>query len=109
MNTPKRKFIDFLICQNLTRDLIERRIPNQKNDATKVQFSDADGGVKLTVGKKEFTHAEHNEIFHGEWMREYDRELEPFHDILHEFPLNFSPSYPYEEDPKLPHNYMSTR
>lgn len=93
----------------MARDLIEQRIPNQKNDATKVQYSDSDGAVKLTVGKKEFNHADHAEIFHGEWMREFDRELEPFHELLHEFPVDFSPSYPYEEEPDLPHQYMSTR
>lgn len=73
-----------------------------------MQFKDADGTVQLTVGKKEFTHADQL-IFKQDWMKQFDRELEPLTDILHEFPINFAPSYPFEEDPQLPHSYMTTR
>lgn len=77
-------------------------------DHSKVQFKDADGAIQLTVGKKEFTHVDH-QIFKQDWLRQFDRELEPLQDILHEFPISFPPSYPFEEDPQLPHSYMSTR
>lgn len=35
--------------------------------------------------------------------------MEPLSDVLYEYPITFPPSYPYEEDPKLPENYMLTR
>lgn len=42
-------------------------------------------------------------------MQEFDRELDPIREILFEFPITFPPSYPFEEEPDLPHNYMTTR
>lgn len=81
---------------------------HHKTDHSKVQFRDADGAVKLTVGKKEFTHFDYT-VFKQDWMRKFDRELEPIREILWEFPINFAPSYPYEENPDMPHQYMSTR
>lgn len=42
-------------------------------------------------------------------LRKFDLELDPIKRILYEFPVQFSPSYPYEEDVDLPLNYMSTR
>lgn len=42
-------------------------------------------------------------------MQEFDRELDPIREILFEFPITFPPSYPFEEEPDLPHNYMKTR
>lgn len=89
-------------------DLTELRVPHLKTDHSKVQFRNADGAVQLTVGKKEFTHADHS-IFKQDWFRQFDRELEPIRDILWEYPIAFPPSYPYEEDPDLPHHFMSTR
>jgi inositol-1,4,5-trisphosphate 5-phosphatase len=50
-----------------------------------------------------------HQIFKQDWLRQFDRELEPLQDILHEFQISFPPSYPFEEDPQLPHSYMSTR
>lgn len=90
-------------------DLTEQRVQHLKTDHNKVQFRDADGSVKLTVGKKEFTHVDHSVVFKQEWLRQFDRELEPLREILWEFPISFAPSYPYEENPDLPHHYMSTR
>jgi inositol polyphosphate 5-phosphatase INPP5A len=109
MNFINQIKFDISFIQSLTSDLIENRIPLQKVDGTKVQFCDADGTVKLTIGKKEFSYVDDHSIFNEEWMHEYDKELQPFQDILYEFPLTFSPSYPFEEDPQMPHNYMSTR
>lgn len=89
-------------------DLTEHRVPHLKTDHSKVLFRDAEGSVKLTVGKKEFTHVDHT-IFKQDWFRLFDRELDPIREILWEFPITFAPSYPYEENPELPHHYMSTR
>lgn len=36
-------------------------------------------------------------------------ELDPIKQILYEFPVQFPPSYPYEEDVAQPLHYMSTR
>jgi inositol polyphosphate 5-phosphatase INPP5A len=88
-------------------DLTEQRVPHLKTEHSKV-FRDADGSVQLTVGKKEFTHVDYT-VFKQDWMREFDRELEPIGELLVEFSINFPPSYPYEENPDLPHHYMSTR
>lgn len=41
---------------------------NVKNDYTKVQYRNTDGDNVLTVGKKEFTHAEHQTKFKESWV-----------------------------------------
>ncbi|CAO1430867.1 unnamed protein product [Diamesa hyperborea] len=96
------------VVNKLTEDLTEHRIPHLKPDHSKVQYRDSDGGIQLTLGKKEFTHIDH-QIFREKWMQEFDRELDPIREILFEFPITFPPSYPFEEEPDLPHNYMTTR
>lgn len=63
----------------------------------------------LIVGKKEFTHAEHQKKFKETWLRKFDRELDPLQEVLYEFPIAFPPSYPFEEQPDLPHDYMNSR
>ncbi|XP_062537964.1 inositol polyphosphate-5-phosphatase A-like isoform X2 [Armigeres subalbatus] len=96
------------VIKKLTEDLTMHRVPNPKNDSTKVQYRDSDGSNVLTVGKKEFNH--HNQsTFKESWLRQYDRELDSLRSILHEYPITFPPSYPYEEDPGQPGSYMSTR
>lgn len=42
-------------------------------------------------------------------MQNFDRELEPLKEVLVEYPITFPPSYPFEEEPLLPHDYMATR
>lgn len=42
-------------------------------------------------------------------LREYDKELGDFDGRLFEFPINFVPSYPFQEDVNEPANYMQTR
>lgn len=42
-------------------------------------------------------------------LREYDKELGDFEGRLFEFPINFVPSYPFQEDINEPVNYMQTR
>ncbi|XP_046592558.1 uncharacterized protein LOC107221520 isoform X2 [Neodiprion lecontei] len=44
-----------------------------------------------------------------ETLREYDRELEDFEGRLLEYPINFLPSYPFEENIDEGSNYMQTR
>ena len=41
---------------------------NVKNDHTKVQYRNLDGNNVLTVGKKEFTHIEHQIKFKESWV-----------------------------------------
>lgn len=96
------------VIKKLTEDLTMHRIPNPKNDSSKVQYRDSDGSNVLTVGKKEFNH--HNQsTFKESWLRQYDREVDSLRSILFEYPITFPPSYPYEEDPGQPGSYMSTR
>ncbi|XP_055587738.1 uncharacterized protein LOC129740150 isoform X2 [Uranotaenia lowii] len=94
--------------KKLTEDLTMHRIPNAKNDSTKVQYRDPDGSNVLTVGKKEFNHTDQS-TFKQSWLRHFDRELESLRSILYEYPITFPPSYPYEEDPGQPGSYMATR
>lgn len=42
-------------------------------------------------------------------LRQFDRELDSLRSILYEYPITFPPSYPYEEEPEQPGDYMSTR
>lgn len=42
-------------------------------------------------------------------LQEYDRELEVFEGRLFEFPIEFVPSYPFEEDISQGSNFMQTR
>lgn len=122
------------VVKKLTKDLSIHRTLNIKNDHTKLQYRDEVGSNILTIGKKEFLHAEHQSKFKESWVRtqiasrtdwerlmnmsyficllqlqQFDRELEPLKEILVEYPITFPPSYPYEEEPTLPQNYMSTR
>ncbi|KAG1677681.1 Type I inositol 1,4,5-trisphosphate 5-phosphatase [Nymphon striatum] len=41
--------------------------------------------------------------------RHFDKEVKLFSDVLHEFTINFPPSYPYSEDFNNPGSYMKTR
>lgn len=97
------------VIKKLTEDLTKHRIQSAKTDSTKVQYRNADGLNVLTVAKKEFTHIDHQTKFKESWLQQFDRELEPLRELLVEYPITFPPSYPYEEDPEMPQNYMFTR
>ncbi|XP_063703306.1 uncharacterized protein LOC134833062 isoform X2 [Culicoides brevitarsis] len=97
------------VIKELTENLTMHRVQNAKSDNTKVHYRNSDGDNILTVGKKEFSHSEHQTKFKEEWLRKFDLELEPIKDFLYEYPITFAPSYPYEENSELPNNYMSTR
>ena len=42
-------------------------------------------------------------------LRSFDRELDEFKDRLHEFPIEFPPSYPFEENVHRSQYLMKTR
>ncbi|XP_078039774.1 uncharacterized protein LOC144471528 [Augochlora pura] len=99
------------VIKKLTEDTQERRL-STKGNISKLQFHNKDDDLILTLGKKEFSHCEHQNMFmqnSGEWLREYDRELEDFDGRLFEFPIKFVPSYPFEEDVNEGSHYMQTR
>lgn len=120
--------------QKLSEDLTIHRILNVKNDHYKVQYRNSNGENVLTIGKKEFNHAEHQSKFKESWvwilcavanayflnfiktnlkktpqLQQFDFELYPLKEVLVEYPVTFPPSYPYEEEPSLPEDYMLTR
>ncbi|XP_017847239.1 inositol polyphosphate-5-phosphatase A isoform X2 [Drosophila busckii] len=97
------------VVKELTKDLTVHRVQNIKNESTKIHYRNTIGNNILTVGKKEFSHADHQLKFKEFWLKKFDRELEPLIEILSEYPINFIPSYPFEEDPEMPTDYMSTR
>lgn len=84
-------------------------MPTSNEHVKLVEYKTADGSTVLSVGKKEFNHAQHQTKFKEDWLRKFDRELDPLREILFEYPIAFPPSYPFEEDPKLPQDYMSSR
>ncbi|XP_030370096.1 inositol polyphosphate-5-phosphatase A isoform X2 [Scaptodrosophila lebanonensis] len=97
------------VVKELTQNLTIHRVQSVKNENTKVHYRNITGNNVLTVGKKEFSHADHQLKFKEDWLKNFDRELEPLKDILIEYPITFVPSYPFEEDPEMPTDYMSTR
>ncbi|XP_077266913.1 inositol polyphosphate-5-phosphatase A isoform X2 [Temnothorax americanus] len=117
-NVPYFLFGDFnfrtdtaSVIKKLTEDTQERKLSN-KGNISKLQFHNRDDDLILTLGKKEFSHYEHQNVFMkngGEWLREYDKELGDFEGRLFEFPISFVPSYPFQEDINEPVNYMQTR
>ncbi|XP_066589048.1 uncharacterized protein 5PtaseI [Prorops nasuta] len=99
------------VIKKLTEDTQEKKL-SSKGNISKLQFRNKEDDLILTLGKKEFSHCEHQNVFmqnSGEWLREYDKELEDFDGRLFEFPINFVPSYPFEEDVNEATNYMQTR
>ncbi|XP_054267370.1 inositol polyphosphate-5-phosphatase A-like isoform X1 [Macrosteles quadrilineatus] len=83
----------------------------KNNEINKLLFRDEEQ-VILTLGKKEFSHYDHQNLFiknAGEWLKEFDNELGCFAGQLFEFPIQFPPSYPYEEDTHSGRQYMQTR
>ncbi|XP_063993439.1 inositol polyphosphate-5-phosphatase A isoform X2 [Diachasmimorpha longicaudata] len=99
------------VIKKLTEDTHESKL-SSKGNISRLQFRNNEENLILTLGKKEFSHCEHRHVFaenSGRWLREYDRELEDFEGRLFEFPIEFVPSYPFEEDIKQGANYMQTR
>ncbi|XP_059490684.1 inositol polyphosphate-5-phosphatase A isoform X1 [Neocloeon triangulifer] len=85
---------------------------NNADECTKMHYQNEESEVVLSLGKKEFCHVDHQNIFldkNGEWLRVFDKELEPFNKDLFEFNISFPPSYPFEEDERGARCYMQTR
>lgn len=101
------------VVKKLAEGLNPVRLQSNKNaDLTKLQYRDGASQVILSLGKKEFSHQEHQKVFvddNAEWLREFDKELEPFSGRLFEFVIKFPPSYPFEENEKGAKRYMQTR
>ncbi|XP_045606791.1 uncharacterized protein 5PtaseI isoform X2 [Procambarus clarkii] len=101
------------VVEKLTQGctVVDTELPNSSEKAQ--EFLDNKGTVQLVVSKKSFKHCDHHSIFlkeNGSWLREFDQELAQFGNRLAEFPINFPPSYPFEEgaDGDGSH-YMQTR
>ncbi|XP_060807016.1 inositol polyphosphate-5-phosphatase A isoform X2 [Amyelois transitella] len=98
------------VVKKVTEDLSANRVQNGNSaDSSKLQYRSSDQRIVLTVGKKEFSHVDHQKIFREPWLQRFDRELEALKPHLYEFPVKFPPSYPFEEDVHLPTHYMKTR
>ncbi|XP_069969107.1 inositol polyphosphate-5-phosphatase A isoform X4 [Bactrocera oleae] len=97
------------VTKTLTRNLTAHRLVTLNVNNLKEQYRDEDGKNILTIGKKEYHHIDHQNIFRGEWLKQYDRDLEICKGILFEYDISFPPSYPYEEKPDLPTRYLTTR
>ncbi|XP_076251749.1 inositol polyphosphate-5-phosphatase A isoform X1 [Rhynchophorus ferrugineus] len=99
------------VIKKLTSGLTKTRVQNTRNnDHTKLQFTNQDDNLVLSIGKKEFSHSDHETIFvNYDWLRMFDKETEAFKDILSEYPINFAPSYPFEEQLTKASSYMPTR
>ncbi|XP_015179120.1 PREDICTED: uncharacterized protein LOC107067804 [Polistes dominula] len=99
------------VIKKLTEDTQEKKLSN-KGNVSKLQFHNKENDLILSLGKKEFSYYEHQNVFvdnSGQWLREYDKELEDFEGRLFEFPINFIPSYPFQEDVNEATSYMQTR
>ncbi|XP_066253064.1 inositol polyphosphate-5-phosphatase A isoform X2 [Euwallacea similis] len=99
------------VIKKLTDGLTKTRVQNTKNnDQTKFHFNNEENNVILSIGKKEFTYNDHEKMFlNFEWLKQFDKESEAFSSILREFPINFAPSYPFEEVISKATSYMPTR
>nr|CAD7392244.1 unnamed protein product [Timema cristinae] len=101
------------VIQKLCEGLQPIRLQSNKTDHTKLQYQDEASQVIFSLGRKEFSHHDHQTLFienEASWLKAFDRELEPFEGRLYEFPISFPPSYPFEEEEeKGPRSYMQTR
>ncbi|KPJ07316.1 Type I inositol-1,4,5-trisphosphate 5-phosphatase [Papilio machaon] len=95
----------------MTEELTACRVQHGSSaESAKMQYRAKENDrLVLTIGKKEFSHVDHQKIFREPWLQRYDRELEALRPHLFEFPVKFPPSYPFEENVQLPTHYMKTR
>lgn len=61
---------ELLYLQKLTNGLTKTRVQNTKNnDQTKLHFNNEENNLILTIGKKEFSHNDHERVFlNYEWV-----------------------------------------
>ncbi|XP_050304592.1 inositol polyphosphate-5-phosphatase A isoform X2 [Anthonomus grandis grandis] len=99
------------VIRTLTNGLTKTRVQNTKNnDQTKLHFNNEENDLILSVGKKEFSHNDHEKVFLDfDWLKKFDKEPEAFSNILAEYPIGFAPSYPFEEKISKGSCYMPTR
>uniref|UniRef100_A0A1B6DYI6 inositol-polyphosphate 5-phosphatase n=1 Tax=Clastoptera arizonana TaxID=38151 RepID=A0A1B6DYI6_9HEMI len=101
------------VIKKLSDGLVPVQVDSPKNNGhTKLLYTNESSQIILTLGKKEFSHHDHQTLFienAGEWLKEFDHELGCFEGQLYEYPINFPPSYPYQEDAENGHAYMKTR
>ncbi|XP_045539915.1 inositol polyphosphate-5-phosphatase A [Papilio machaon] len=99
------------VVKKMTEELTACRVQHGSSaESAKMQYRAKENDrLVLTIGKKEFSHVDHQKIFREPWLQRYDRELEALRPHLFEFPVKFPPSYPFEENVQLPTHYMKTR
>ncbi|XP_017770055.1 PREDICTED: type I inositol 1,4,5-trisphosphate 5-phosphatase isoform X1 [Nicrophorus vespilloides] len=101
------------VVKKLTDGLRTVHVQNNKNnELTKLQYTNEESEVILTVGKKEFNHSDHQNIFLNPsvtYLKSFDKEMSAFEDNLTEYPVTFQPSYPFEESVGKGSCYMQTR
>ncbi|KPJ04562.1 Type I inositol-1,4,5-trisphosphate 5-phosphatase [Papilio xuthus] len=99
------------VVKKMTEELTACRLQHGNSaESAKMQYRARENDrLVLTIGKKEFSHVDHQKIFREPWLQRFDRELEALRPHLFEFPVKFPPSYPFEENVQLPTHYMKTR
>lgn len=100
------------VLTKLTRGLSRQCSETPDRVTDHVQFLNDQDQLVLSIGKKEFTlETAHDETFQDSWNQwtEYDQEKENIAERLSEAPLNFPPTYPFQEDPDAGAKYMRTR
>ncbi|KAG1655697.1 Type I inositol 1,4,5-trisphosphate 5-phosphatase [Nymphon striatum] len=107
-----------LDTEGVVNRLTQQSVPSEKTvdkngELSKLVYAENGNSDKviLTVGKKVFDFIDQTSRFiekKSEW-RHFDKEVKLFSDVLHEFTINFPPSYPYSEDFNNPGSYMKTR
>ncbi|CAD5116464.1 DgyrCDS5349 [Dimorphilus gyrociliatus] len=103
------------LIKSITGETKSREVRSKRDEVTKIDYlSTSDptkGEIVLTIEKKGFEHYNHHDVFlynHGQWMRDFDKEAREY-DRLEEFPINFSPSYPYMENINDGMSFMKSR
>jgi len=101
------------LIKELTQLTEEQKVIGKKNEVSKVLFKQSDNGnVVLTVGKKDFKHSNHNDLFRSDnamKLQVFDNEPSACRDKLFEYQVTFPPSYPFSEDAEDGTSYMPTR
>ncbi|XP_018009484.1 inositol polyphosphate-5-phosphatase A isoform X2 [Hyalella azteca] len=91
-------------------DTLEGDAQETSDEGSISRRSSCDGLLKscdpeLIVSKRGFRHSQHQIIFQenrGEWLRQYDYEVQSFSSRVSELPITFPPSYPFAEEPDPP-------
>lgn len=102
-----------VLVKHLTNQAEEERVLGKKKDVSAVIFKEKENGkVILKVGKKDFHHCNHKELFSSQKamsLQVYDTEPQAIRDKLFEYEVTFPPSYPFSENMEDGTSYMPTR